>query len=125
MTLDGLFYNFKDEPMHCKPIDLHHLARLWKSEMRSDKICEELGCTRGHLYNLAGKHALGRRPPQFNAPRVTETPDPSEAAIAEMTAAIRATWTDQERRSRMVGCRQKPVEVARFYFHREQYVFSS
>ena len=71
--------------MHCPPIDLHHLARLWKSEMRSDKICEELGCTRGHLYNLARRHALGRRPPQFNAPRVTETPDPTESEIAEAT----------------------------------------
>jgi hypothetical protein len=110
--------------MHCPTIDLNHLARLWRSEMRSDQICVELGCTRGHLYNLARKHRLGRRPPQFNAPRVSETPDPTESEIAEATAAIRATWTEQERRARMVGCRRKPVEVPNFYFHREQYVFS-
>jgi hypothetical protein len=110
--------------MHCQPIDLHHLARLWKSELRSDQICVELGCTRGHLFNLARKHRLGRRPPKFNAPRTPETPDPTESEIAEMTAAIRATWTDQERRSRMVGCHRKHVEVPNFHFHREHYVFS-
>lgn len=110
--------------MHCPPIDLNRLARLWKSEMKSDKICEALGCTRGHLYNLARKHRLGIRPPQFSAARNTEAPDPTPAQIAEATAAIRATWTEQERRTRMVGCRRKPVEVPNFYFHREQYVFT-
>ena len=111
--------------MHCPPIDLNHLARLWKSEMKSDKICEELGCTRGHLYNLARKHRLGRRPPQFNAPRIKDYDDPTEDQIwGEMTSAIQATWTPEERRARMVGCRSKPVEVPNFYFHREQYVFS-
>ncbi len=111
--------------MHCPPISLHHLTRLWKSELRSDQICVELGCTRGHLFNIARKYRLGRRPPRFNAPRTTETPAPTEAEIASMTAAIRATWTEQERRSRMVGCHAKPVEVPHFHFHREQYVFSS
>lgn len=111
--------------MHCPPTDLTHLARLWKSEMRSDQICAELGVTRGHLYHLARKHRLGRRPPQFNAPRVSETPDPTESEIAEATAAIRATWTPEERRARSVGYRNKPVEIPQFYFHREQYVFSS
>jgi len=111
--------------MHCPPINLNHLTRLWKSELRSDQICVELGCTRGHLFNIARKYRLGRRPPKFNAPRATENPDPTEADIASMTAAIRASWTEQERRSRMVGFHAKPVEVARFYFHREQYVFSS
>jgi len=111
--------------MHCPPIDLKHLVRLWKSEMRSDQICAELGCTRGHLFNLARKHALGRRPPRFNAPRVTETPDPTLEEIAEATAAIQATWTPAEREARRVGCRHKPFEVPHFYFHREQYVFSS
>ena len=111
--------------MHCQPIDLNHLNRLWKSELRSDQICVELGCTRGHLFNLARKHRLGRRPTRFNAPRTTDAPDPTESEIAAATAAIRATWTVQERRSRMVGCHRKPFEVQHFYFHREQYVFSS
>lgn len=111
--------------MHCPPINIKYLAHLWKSELRSDQICEQLGCTRGHLYNLVRKHRLGRRPTRFDAPRGTETPDPSEAEIAQMTAAIRATWTPEERRSRVVGYRNRPVEVPNFYFHREQYVFSS
>jgi hypothetical protein len=42
-----------------------------------------------------------------------------------MTAAIRATWTIQERRARMVGCHRQPFEVPQFHFHREHYVFSS
>lgn len=111
--------------MHCPQVDIKYLAHLWKSEMRSDQICEQLGCTRGHLYNLVRKHRLGRRPTQFHAPRGTETPDPSEEEIARMTAAIRATWTPEERRARVVGYRSRPVEVPNFYFRREQYVFSS
>jgi hypothetical protein len=111
--------------MHCPPIDLNHLASLWKSEMKSDQICEQLGCTRGHLYNLVRKHRLGLRPPQFTAARNTETPDPTPEEIAERSAAIRATWTPEERRSRLVGYRSNPVEVPHFYFHREQYMFSS
>jgi hypothetical protein len=75
-------------PMHCPPINLNHLARLWKSELRSDQICVELGCTRGHLFNLTRKHRLGRRPPKFNAPRRSGTPDPTESEIAAMTAAL-------------------------------------
>jgi hypothetical protein len=112
--------------MHCPPIDLKYLTHLWKSEMRSDQICEELGCTRGHLFNLVRKHRLGRRPPQFNAPREPETPDPTPEQIAERTAAIRATWTPEERRSRMAKCyRPKRVEIKNFHFDREAYTFSS
>lgn len=112
--------------MHCPPIDIKYLEHLWNSEMKSDQICIALGCTRGHLYNLVRKHALGRRPVQLTAARCTETPDPSEAEIAERTAAIRATWTPAERRARMVGSfRSKRFEVPHYYFDREQYSFSS
>lgn len=112
--------------MHCPDIDPVRLARLWNSEMKSDRICLELGITRGHLYHLARKHVLGRRPPQFTAARCTETPDPSEAEIAERAAAIRATWTAAERRARMVGSfRAQRFEVPHYYFDREEYSFSS
>lgn len=112
--------------MHCPPIDLKYLTYLWKSEMKSDQICEELGCTRGALYNLVRKHRLGRRPPQFSAARNTETPDPTPEQIAERAAAIRATWTPEERRSRMAKCyRPKRVEIRNFHFDREAYTFSS
>ena len=111
--------------MHCPPIDIKYLTHLWKSEMKSDQICAELGCTRGHLFNLARKHALGIRPQRFSAARNTETPDPTLEEIAAATAAIRATWTPAERDARRVGCRRKPVEAPHFYFHREQYVFST
>lgn len=107
------------------PIDLKHLARLWKSEMKSDQICVELNCTRGRLFNLARKHALGIRPHRFSAARNTETPDPTLEEIAAATAAIRATWTPAEREARRVGYRSKPVETPHFYFHREQYAFST
>jgi hypothetical protein len=111
--------------MHCPPIDMKYLAHLWKSEMKSDQICEHLGCTRGHLYNLVRKHRLGRRPTQFTAARNTETPDPTPDEIKERTAAIRATWTPEERLSRLASCyRRKPVIVRNFIFHRETYSFS-
>jgi hypothetical protein len=111
--------------MHCLAIDLNLLARLWKGGVRSDKICEKLGCTRGHLGYLVRKHSLGRRPPRFSAARNTETPNPTLEEIAAATAAIRATWTPAEREARRVGCRHKPVEAPHFYFHREQWAFST
>lgn len=112
--------------MHCPPVDVKYLTYLWKSERRSDQICEELGVTRGHLFHLVRKHRLGRRPPKFNAPRESETPDPTPERIAEMCAAIRATWTPEERRSRMAKCyRPKRVEIRNFHFDREDYSFSS
>ena len=111
--------------MHCPPIDPANLARLWKSELRSDQICVELGCTRGHLFNMVRKYRLGMRPLRFQAPRKSTSPDPTPEDIERGTAAIRATWTEQERRSRMVGCSRGRVEVHSFKFHREHYVFSS
>jgi hypothetical protein len=45
--------------------------------------------------------------------------------IERETAAIRATWTEQERRARMVGCSRERVAVHSVKFHREHYVFSS
>lgn len=111
--------------MHCNPVDLNQLVELWKSETKSDQICEILGITRGHLYHLARKHRLGIRPPQFTAARCTETPDPTPEDIAQATAAIRATWTPEERRSRLAKCyRPKRVEIKNFIFDRENYVFS-
>ena len=47
--------------MNCPPISLVHLHKLWQSELRSDELAAELGCTRGHLFNLVRKHKLGRR----------------------------------------------------------------
>jgi len=112
--------------MRCMPpVDLKYLAHLWTTEMRSDQICEELGCTRGHLFNLVRKHRLGRRPRECNAPRVRETADPSEEDIAQMTAAIRETWTPQERENRLVGFTRQRVEIRNYNFDREQYSFSS
>jgi len=111
--------------MNFPPVDIKYLTLLWKSERRSDQICEELGISRCHLYNLVRRHRLGRRPPQLSAARNTETDDPTPEEIAERTAAIRKTWSPEERRSRMAaGYRSKPVIVQNFIFHREQYVFS-
>lgn len=112
--------------MHCPQVDIKYLSHLWKSEMRSDQICEHLGVTRGHLYHLVRKHRLGRRPPQLNAPNRVEAPDPTEQQIAEMTAAIRATWTEEERKSRIAGCyRRQRVEIVNYVFDRTAYSFSS
>lgn len=106
-------------------VDIKYLTYLWGGELRSDQICEELGITRCHLYNLVRRHRLGRRPPRLTAKRNTETPDPTPEQIAERAAAIRATWSPQERRSRMAACyRSRPVVVQNFIFQREQYVFS-
>jgi hypothetical protein len=112
--------------MRCMPpVDLKYLAHLWTTGMRSDRICVELNCTRGHLFNLVRKHRLGRRPKECDAPRYRETPDPTEEEIAQMTAAIRATWTLEERMNRQVGFKRQRVEIRNYNFDREQYSFSS
>jgi hypothetical protein len=111
--------------MHSPPIDIKYLARLWKSEMKSDQICEQLGCTRGHLYHLVRRHRLGQRPPRLSAARNTETPDPTPDEIKERTAAIRMTWSEKERIARLAPCfRTERVTLAHFVFDRENYSFS-
>lgn len=108
--------------MHCPPIALPHLFKLWQSELRSDQIAAELGCTRGHLFNLVRKHKLGRRPPRFEAPRKSVHPDPTPLEIEERAAAIRATWTLQERHSRMASAyRVKHVTATVFDDTRDSY----
>ena len=112
--------------MRCMPpVDLKYLAHLWTTEMRSDQICLELNCTRGYLFKLVRKHRLGLRPREYNAPRVRETADPTEEAIAQMTAAIQDTWTPEERERRLVGFRSQRVEIKTYGFNREKYSFSS
>ncbi len=108
--------------MHCPPISLPHLFKLWHSEMRSDQIAAELGCTRGHKFNLARKHKLGRRPPRFEAPRKSVHPDPTPDEIEERTAAIRATWTAQDRSTRMASAyRLKHVTASVYLDTRDSY----
>lgn len=111
--------------MNCPPVDILKLAAAWDSEMRSDEICEAFGLSRGGLYRLAHKHRLGRRPVYLNGNGNCATDDPTPAQIAERAAAIRATWTPNERASRMVGCRRGRVEIKHFLFDREGYAFSA
>jgi len=86
--------------MNCPPIYLPQLFELWQSEIRTDQIAIQLGCSRCHLYNLARKHKLGRRPATLSALRYAPQPDPTPSEIEERAAAIRATWTLQERSTR-------------------------
>lgn len=108
--------------MHCPPVSLPHLFKLWQSELRSDQIAAELGCTRGHLFNLVRKHKLGRRPQRFEAPRKSMHDDPTPEEIEQRAAAIRATWTPEERRSRMASAyRVKHVTAPVFDDSRDHY----
>jgi len=108
--------------MNCPPIFLPQLFELWHSGMRTDKIAEELGCTRGHLYNLARKHKLGRRPLAVQPPRMAIHPDPTPEQIEERAAAIRATWTAQERSTRMASAyRVQRVTASVFDDSRDHY----
>jgi uncharacterized protein YlaI len=42
-----------------------------------------------------------------------------------MTAAIRETWTPQERENRLVGFTRQRVEITNYNFDPQQYSFSS
>jgi hypothetical protein len=108
--------------MNCPPVSLVQLHKLWQSELRSDEVAAKLGCTRGHLFNLVRKHKLGRRPPRFDAPRKSVHPDPTPQEIEERAAAIRATWTTQERYSRMASAyRVQRVTACVFDDSRDHY----
>jgi hypothetical protein len=108
--------------MNCPPVSLPHLYKLWQSELRSDEIAAELGCTRGHLFFLVRKHKLGRRPQRFEAPRKSIHPDPTPQEIEERAAAIRANWTTQERHTRMASAyRVQRVTASIFDDSRDHY----
>jgi hypothetical protein len=108
--------------MHCPPVSLPHLYKLWQSELRSDEVAASLNITRGHLFFLVRKHKLGRRPQRFDAPRKSVHPDPTPQEIEERAAAIRANWTPQERRTRMAGVYQvQRVTAAVFDDSRDHY----
>lgn len=110
--------------MHCPPVDRDYLEELWFSDHRNDEICELLNVTRGHLHWLARHHGLGRRPATANTNQRGPTEDPTEEEIRERAAAIRATWTPNERRGRMVGAGAARVEIRQFWFDRAGYSFS-
>lgn len=105
-------------------IDMEVLRSLWNSPMRSDKICDELGITRGGLFRLARKHRLGLRPRDVETHCERRADDPTLEEIEERAAAIRARWSPFETRQRMVGARYARVEIKKFVFDRETYTFS-
>jgi hypothetical protein len=108
--------------MNRPPISLPKLFELWQSDMRTDKIAEALGCTRGKLYNLAYKHKLGSRPESLHSLKKSVHPDPTPSEIEERAAAIRATWTAQDRSTRMASAyRLKHVTATVFFDTRDSY----
>ncbi len=109
--------------MYGPNVDVAELTRMWESGIKSEEICEILGITRGALYRLARKYSLGRRPVRLTGVGRSNVPDPTEEEILARAAAIRAKWTPNERRARVVG-RCGRVEIRHFWFDREQYSFS-
>lgn len=111
--------------MHCPDVNMTKLTNLWNSELRSDQICDVLGISRGRLYFLVRRHRLGRRPPRLSGNGLCKTEDPTPDQIRERAAAIRATWTANERKARVVGGYRGRVEIRHFWFDRENHSFSA
>lgn len=108
--------------MRSVPIDAWKLWKLWHSKLRDEEICIQLGITAGRLKFLVKKYALKRSARPVSLRRMEY--DPTHEEIAMGTAAIRATWSEDEYYRRSVGSSRGKVEIKRFTFARETFVFS-
>lgn len=99
--------------MNIKPIDTELLRVLWTdAALTIHQICERVGVAHDTLYKHAKRMQLPRRP---RVERYSDK-DPTIDEIRERAAAIRESWSEEERDRRQVGgkpCRWTPPCVGR------------
>ena len=89
-------------------VDVLTLFKLWRSPLRNDELADALGAPRGSLHYLASRYKLPKRDPALWAKRGgVEADSPTPEQIEERAAAIRATWSEEEREKRRVGRRMQ------------------
>jgi hypothetical protein len=103
-------------------MDTLTLFRLWHSGMTNAELAFALGCSRSALYAIRRRHKLPARP--ADTARPTKVADPTEEQIAEMCAAFRAAWSDEERQERVVGRRRVEWSMPAYRFNRVEYAFT-
>ena len=91
--------------MNLTPDQKRALRRLWKGEMTTDEIADEMGFTRDQLDAAVAFMGLPER----------EEPDvyiPTREEILLAAAAIRAKWTPAEREARRASAWPARIEKA-------------
>lgn len=103
--------------------DVATLHALWYSKMTNAELCLALKVSRGSLDVLRKRYKLDNRPFERNNPeyKVDTTPTPEE--IAERSAAIRATWSDEEREKRAGGPGPVRWQMPAYAFDRRDIAF--
>jgi hypothetical protein len=87
------------------------LYELWYDETKTNtQVAKELGVTLVRLWKLGRAYSLPRRVKRQNQP------DPSIEEIHDRAAAIRATWSPEEREQRRVGLRRQRWTPPEFRF---------
>lgn len=105
-------------------VDVLTLFKLWRSPLRNDELADALGCPRGSLHYLASRYKLPRRDVALYAKRGgVEADSPTPEQIAERAAAIRATWSDEEREKRMVCRRMQRWQMPAYALCRRDVAF--
>lgn len=105
-------------------VDVVELFRLWRSPLRNDELADALGCPRGSLHYLAARYKLPKRTPEKWAKRTGAKRDlPTPQEIADRAAAIRATWSEEEKERRMVGKRTRSWQMPAYAFARRDVAF--
>lgn len=82
------------------------LAEAWSDPDKTKAdICIEFGLQLSEIKRIAELHNLGDRPPVTARARSNNQakPLPTPEEIAELTAQIRANWSDEDHASRFMG----------------------
>lgn len=78
---------------------------VWRSSKNVGEVCKRLGVTESSAYYWARKFGLQ----MFCAPGDEYTP--TEDEIAERTAEIRKSWSEEEKQRRVVGRARRRIEI--------------
>ena len=107
-----------------KSFSAAEVTRLWYSPMTSDNICRHLGCTKHQLYTLASRLKLPNRGHVKVVDGERGPGDPSEELIRHRAAKIQASWTPQQRASRLVGRATGRTQLRNYVFNGRNASFS-
>lgn len=88
-------------PAGTKTPTMQDLLKYWYEDISIEDIAKKLGVTVGKIYALRRRYKLPKRSPLDKKGVVEYEPTPEE--IREITAGIRAEWTETQEISRRVG----------------------
>lgn len=104
-------------------VDVPKLFEMWAAGASRYEICSALGIRPGAFQHVRRRYALPKRNKGRPARHRSES-DPTPEELIERCAAVRATWSDEERERRAVGRLRGSVEIRSYSFDRRGMAFS-